>query len=161
MSITETIPALIERLRREKEEAFDCHKEIGCGGCISCLLNALEAQKKEAVLTEAWLISRIDEELKREGLPSLSWTDGGGSACPTGWHRNPYLNSGKVEALTLALNELLGFAERNLQRARVATVEARKTQSVDHVNARVMEGREHEALRFFMVVQDRVKEALK
>lgn len=64
---------------------------------------ALAKAQKDAALTEAWLVERIDEELKREGLPALSWTDGGGSACPTGWHRNPYLNSGRVAALEAAL----------------------------------------------------------
>jgi uncharacterized protein YecT (DUF1311 family) len=64
---------------------------------------ALVKAQKDAALTEAWLVERIDEELRREGLPALSWTDGGGSACPTGWHRNPYLNSGRVAVLEAAL----------------------------------------------------------
>jgi hypothetical protein len=135
---------------------------------LRATVEALEAANKNAVLTEAWLISRIDEELKREGLPALSWTDGGGASCPTGWHRNPYLNSGKVEKLTTALNELLGFAERNWRRAQLACSSAKVnrfdgTELSEEVRVErlVLEGREHEALRFYNVVRDRVAEALR
>ena len=52
--------------------------------------------KQDAVTTEVWLIEQIDSELKRIGLPILSWADGGGGTCPTGWHRNPYISVGKA-----------------------------------------------------------------
>jgi hypothetical protein len=67
----------------------------------------LEASKKEAALTEDWLVSRIDEELVRAGLSALQWTDGGGSKCPTGWHRNPYINSDLVILLKKELLDLM------------------------------------------------------
>ncbi len=46
---------------------------------------------RDAAITEAWLIQCIDEDLKRRGLPTIQFTDGGGSECPTGWHRRPYI----------------------------------------------------------------------
>lgn len=43
-----------------------------------------------------WQIERIEEECTAAGW-SLQWTDGGGSQCPFGWTRNPYLNIGTRE----------------------------------------------------------------
>jgi hypothetical protein len=59
----------------------------------------LKAQKQ-------WVIDRIEAECRRAGF-ELQWTDGGGAACPGGWHRNPYLNLGDVHAeLAEARNEV-------------------------------------------------------
>lgn len=54
-----------------------------------------KAQERIEVLKveKQWIIDRITAELKTEGI-ELQWTDGGGAACPSGWHRNPYINSG-------------------------------------------------------------------
>lgn len=61
------------------------------------LAKTVEVERKKAVDTEAWVVSRIDEELKAQGM-TLQWTDGGGAQCPTGWHRNLYINSAKLDA---------------------------------------------------------------
>jgi hypothetical protein len=67
------------------------------------------------LVEKEWVIKRIDEELMREGI-SLQWTDGGGSACPSGWHRNPYLNWGRLERVTRERDEALSrVAELNTE----------------------------------------------
>lgn len=103
----------------------------------------------------------------------------------------------KVQALTEALNDLLGFASRNLKRAQKAHEDAktavkmamtesssgdllrprgcgrarcgasRKSATMGYefaghiIELKMQEAREHEAQRFFMVVRDRVAEALR
>jgi hypothetical protein len=44
-----------------------------------------------------WLIDRLNEEGARVGM-QLHWTDGGGSACPGGFHRNPFFMMGDLRA---------------------------------------------------------------
>lgn len=69
------------------------------------------------------------------------------------------------EKLSLALNDLLGFAERNLRRAQAAHADAKKRiykrESDRRLNVAIQEAREHEAQRFFFVVRERVAEALR
>lgn len=62
----------------------------------------------------------------------------------------------REEQLELALKELLGFATRNLERAKRAHVEA-----FGQVEREILEAREHEAQRFYNVVKDRVAQALR
>ena len=51
------------------------------------------AEKAESLVKDQqWVISRITKELKDIGI-ELQWSDGGGSAAPSGWHRNPYINA--------------------------------------------------------------------
>ncbi len=75
----------------------------------------------------------------------------------------------QIARLTQALNELLGFAERNLKRAEQYSKLTREhvkanrggiTQT-DFNDLLKAEAREHEASRFFCVVRDRVAEALR
>jgi len=68
---------------------------------LTRLRDELAAEKKRADAAEAasaWVVGRITDELRQEGI-ELQWTDGGGSACPGGWHRNPFLNLGRLSAL--------------------------------------------------------------
>ncbi len=72
-------------------------------------------------------------------------------------------NEEGVKNLTTALKELRGFAQRNLERAKKAHLAAKKACVKGarwNVEVRMQEAREHEALRFFNVVRDRVEEAL-
>lgn len=75
-------------LRRERAEAHDKY----------------ESSNK----ARHWLIQRLNEECAKVGF-DLMWTDGGGSQCPGGWHRNPYLNRGDIHA---ELAEARATAER-------------------------------------------------
>jgi hypothetical protein len=86
-------------------------------------LAAEKARADAAEATKAWVISRITEELSREGI-ELRWADGGGSACPGGWHRNPFLNLGRFSALVRSL----ALAEREVADLR-AKGEARRTRA--------------------------------
>lgn len=69
------------------------------------------------------------------------------------------------EKLSLALNDLLGFAERNLKRAQAAHTDAKtriyKLESDRRFNVAIQEAREHEAQRFYFVVRERIAEALR
>lgn len=72
-----------------------------------------------------------------------------------------------VESLTTALQELLGFAERNFKRATAALEAAdhkrgpSPTPDADRRHRIECAARAHEAARFYMVVRDRVAEALR
>ena len=59
-----------------------------CGACSWCA--RLEQQRKD------WVVERIEQEIRSAGM-ELQWTDGGGSDCPGGWHRVPYLNHGNLQ----------------------------------------------------------------
>lgn len=72
------------------------------------------------------------------------------------------MNSDRVQVLTTALNDLLGFSQRNVQRAEMA-LKNTLTEKGEEAELRraVMEARLHEAQRFFFVVRERVAEALR
>jgi hypothetical protein len=106
---------------------MSCHhvrQEYDASACTYCIddvilrnrLSDIEAQlrdiKHAAAVTEEWLIECIDGELHRIGLPSLQWTDGGGSTCPAGWHRRPYISSSSPEHLAKRVKYLEAELER-------------------------------------------------
>lgn len=74
----------------------------------------------------------------------------------------------REEKLTLALRELKGFAERNAKRAEkyvemtAEHVKQKRTgiEEIDRNTNMQAEARHHEAVRFLLVVRERVKEAL-
>lgn len=77
------------------------------------------------------------------------------------------MSKATVESLTTALNELLGFANRNRDRALKAYISAQELaeEGTDDctiiTNVLVQEARYHEARRFYDVVKLRVAEALR
>lgn len=82
---------------------------------------ALRAERDEArgkyersEMARHWLIKRFEEEGRREGF-EVQWTDGGGSECPGGFHRNPFFNRGALtaaEALAVKMAEQVKALER-------------------------------------------------
>lgn len=64
----------------------------------------------------------------------------------------------REEQLELALKELLGFAKRNLARAKQAYLAS--LGELDESEHKIAAAREHEAQRFYNVVKDRVAQAL-
>lgn len=73
--------------------------------------------------TRLWLIERFEDECKRAGF-ELHWTDGGGSDCPGGWHRNPYLNRGDVLAELIAIRDHASGDEVLLLKSELASERA-------------------------------------
>ncbi len=67
----------------------------------------------------------------------------------------------REEQLELALKELLGFATRNLARAKKARIQEERVEALGRLERDVLEAREHEAERFYNVVKDRVAQALR
>lgn len=70
----------------------------------------------------------------------------------------------REEKFEIALDELEGFAERNVRRAQVALAVAKedfRIYGLDHhrLGVTIEEVRLHEAERFFLVIHERVKEA--
>lgn len=84
----------------------------------------VDAAEKQ-VDRKKWIIGRIEEELVRMGTP-LNWADGGGSAAPHGWHRNPYLNWGHIPTIV---------KERDALRADLARVAAERDEARAQVEA--------------------------
>lgn len=71
------------------------------------------AEKAEALLRDKeWCIERITKDLKKIGI-EVSWTDGGGAAAPSGWHRNPYINSMSWAQMKEAMENALVEAQRS------------------------------------------------
>jgi hypothetical protein len=122
---------------------------------------AVERAKSE-VARKAWVTDRIEAELRRAGL-ELQWTDGGGSACPGGWHRNPYLNVGNIGDLSRDLAtwtaralaaeadaEALAGALRRIDRERLLAAELEVIESAlaNHKTGAALEAeRERERVR--------------
>lgn len=69
--------------------------------------------------------------------------------------------SAREQKLETALRELSGFAERNVERSKRAfEAEKAKPHDADSTDLDVAEARYHDAQRFYLVVNERVKEAL-
>jgi hypothetical protein len=71
------------------------------------------ADKAEMRLKDLeWCLKRITEDLKKIGI-EVSWTDGGGAAAPSGWHRNPYIQSMSWAQMKEAMENALVEAQRS------------------------------------------------